>query len=221
VRLDVNDLSSVKKAVGTLLRTEKRLDAVVNNAGFAVAGFWEDLTDDDLKAQFETNVFGLLRVCRETLPALRSSGGRIVNLGSVSGFSSMPILGPYSAGKFCVRALSEALRMEEGSLGVQVTEINPGLIRTNIAAATRRSGGAGARKAPRLKLLEDFDSYIQRGMEKALLPERVAETIGRALEAKRTRRFYLVNPGSRLTYLLKWILPDACWEALIAKSLHW
>ena len=102
--MDVDKAASVRKAVRVLAKREKgRLDFLMNSAGFVMAGFWEDLSDRDLRAQFETNVFGLLRVTREVLPLMRKQGGgKILNVGSVGGLVALPVLGPYSATKFAV-----------------------------------------------------------------------------------------------------------------------
>src|SRR5579871_4635355 len=116
--MDVNRAPSVERGVRQLLRREGRIDVLLNNAGFVMAGFWEDLSDKDLKDQFETNVFGLLRVARAVLPSMRKQGsGKILNMGSVAAFAAPPGLGPYSATKFAVNSITEALRMEARPLG--------------------------------------------------------------------------------------------------------
>ncbi len=126
--MDVDRTPSVDRAVGQILRREKKIDLLLNNAGFVMAGFWEDLSESDIEAQFQTNVFGLLRVSRAVLPFMRKQGsGRILNIGSVAGFAALPGLGAYSATKFAVNSITEALRMEGRPWGVDVMGNQPGV----------------------------------------------------------------------------------------------
>lgn len=135
--LDLDDPASIAALVTELeRRTEGRgLDVLVNNAGFATAGALAELGDAALRAQFETNVFGLMSLTRAVLPAMLARGaGRVINVSSVSGRIPAPILGAYHASKYALEALSDALRMELAPFGVRVSVIEPGTIRTEFAS---------------------------------------------------------------------------------------
>ena len=127
IRMDVNEDASVARGIGLLLEREGRLDVVVNNAGIVTAGPMEDATLDEAKSQFETNFFGVLRVCKAVLPIMREQrSGHIINISSLAGRAAAPYQGLYSASKFAVEGLSEALHGEVRHFGIKVVLIEPG-----------------------------------------------------------------------------------------------
>ncbi|MCC6276787.1 MAG: SDR family oxidoreductase [Oligoflexia bacterium] len=130
--LDVEKPDQISDAVRTVQSKCDGLDGLVNNAGIVVAGPLEYLPPEDLKRQFNINVFGLMEVTQKFLPLLRLKKGRIINMSSVSGLSSAPFLGPYCSSKFAVEALSDALRLELLPFGIEVILIEPGSIKTPI-----------------------------------------------------------------------------------------
>jgi len=148
IPLDVTSDSSVEAAVGSVLACEGRIDAVVNNAGFGIAGAVEFTTMDEAREQFETNFFGTVRVCRAVLPVMRQQGsGRILNVSSIAGRIGIPFQAFYSASKFAIEGFTEALRMEVAPFGIQVVLIEPGDFRTGFTAA-RRMAEPGAPTGP-------------------------------------------------------------------------
>lgn len=135
VRLDVTNLEDVKSAIREAVEHFGRIDVLVNNAGYALVGAIEETTNEQIRQQFDTNLFGVINVTREALPVLRRQrSGHIVNIGSVVGFSAMPLLGIYSATKFALEGLSEALAGEVAPLGIKTTIIEPGPFSTNSMA---------------------------------------------------------------------------------------
>lgn len=127
VRLDVTNLTDVKNAISEAVTEFGRIDVLVNNAGYGLVGAIEEASGAQIKQQFETNVFGVLNVTREALPVLRGQrSGHIVNIGSVVGFSAVPSLGFYSATKFALEGLSEALAAEVAPHGIKTTLVEPG-----------------------------------------------------------------------------------------------
>jgi short-subunit dehydrogenase len=137
LRLDLDDAASIASAAAEIdrLTAGRGVDVLINNAGFATAGVLAELSDGDLRAQFETNVFGLMALTRALLPAMLDRGaGRIVNVSSVSGRIPAPVLGAYHASKYALEALSDALRMEVAPFGVRVVIVEPGTIRTEFAS---------------------------------------------------------------------------------------
>jgi len=142
--MDVREDTSVRAAVDFVLRREGRLDVVVNNAGVGIAGAVEETTPEEARDLFETNFFGVHRVCRAVLPTLRAQGsGLIVNVSSLGGLVTIPFQGFYSASKFALESMSEALRMELKPHGVQVTLLEPGDFKTDFTA--NRVFAAGSR----------------------------------------------------------------------------
>lgn len=130
LQLDVNDSRSIHKAFAELLvKTDGRLDVLINNAGYGQAGALEDITREVIRKQFETNVFGLLELTNLAIPVMRKhGGGRIINISSILGIISMPFRGAYNASKYAVEGLSDTLRLELKSSGIDVVAIEPGPI---------------------------------------------------------------------------------------------
>ncbi len=220
--MDVNRTPSVERAVQQVLRKEGRIDILLNNAGFVMAGFWEDLSDKDLQDQFETNVFGLLRVTRAVLPAMRRQGsGKILNIGSVAGFTALPGLGAYSASKFAVNSVTEALRMETREWGVEVSEINPGEIQTPVVQNTRMGERVLSSQSPNTPFTRQFEQFAKERFKKAAPVERLVEVVLKALGHNPMRRRYLVKPEDYFLYYLRWLLPDTLWEWGVTRMFPW
>lgn len=129
--LDVCSESSVKAAVDYVLEKESSIDILINNAGFGIAGSVEDTSPEEALSQFDTNFFGVLRVCRAVLPRMREKGqGLIVNISSVAGLISVPYQSMYSASKYAIEAMTEALRIEVKPFGIKVSMVEPGDTKT-------------------------------------------------------------------------------------------
>ena len=142
--LDVNDEQSMRAAVTAVEEADGPVGALVNNAGYSQSGAVESVNIDDIRAQFETNVFGLIRMCQLVLPGMRQAGrGRIVNVGSMGGKLTFPGGGIYHATKYSVEALSDAMRFEVKGFGVDVVLIEPGLIVSDFATAATASIDSG------------------------------------------------------------------------------
>jgi NAD(P)-dependent dehydrogenase (short-subunit alcohol dehydrogenase family) len=219
--MDVDDDASVASAVTSILEREGRIDAVINNAGFGYAGAVEDTSIVEAKRQFDTNFFGVLRVCRAALPAMRAAGrGHIVNISSLGGVFGMPFSGLYSATKFALEGMSEALRLELRPFGVHVSLIEPGDIRSNFTQA--RKATAESETNPAYK---DGFRRAQLAAEKdeknAPPPEPVARLVERVLVARRPRLRYSVGMISqRIVVWLKRLLPARLFEFAIAQAFQ-
>src|SRR4051794_31656206 len=138
--LDVNDEASMQAAVDAVVEAEGAVGVLVNNAGYSQSGAVETIPPDVLRRQFETNVFGLVRMCQLVLPGMRRQGwGRIVNISSMGGKLTFPGGGAYHGTKFAVEALSDVLRFEVSGFGVDVIVIEPGLIRTEFGSTAAGS----------------------------------------------------------------------------------
>ena len=145
VQLDVTDVTSVKKAVDHIISEAGRIDVLVNNAGYGLVGALEDLSVEEIKSQYETNLFGLIRVIQATLPTMRKQrSGRIINISSGAGIFGYPGGSAYVSTKFAVEGLSESIAYELEPFGIRVILIEPGFIRTNFGnAMVQKSARAG------------------------------------------------------------------------------
>jgi NAD(P)-dependent dehydrogenase (short-subunit alcohol dehydrogenase family) len=223
--LDVTDEDSMRSAVDEVERREGAVGVLVNNAGYSQSGAVEAVPTEKVRRQFETNVFGLARMCQLVLPGMRRQGyGRIVNVSSMGGKLTFPGAGYYHASKHAVEALSDALRFEVAGFGVRVAVIEPGLIRTSFAQAAvgsmDGSGGehpyAGFDEGVARATAENYD----RGPISRLAgePEAVAEAIERAISARSPRSRYAVTPSAHLFMGLRRLLPDRAWDAILRTS---
>jgi NAD(P)-dependent dehydrogenase (short-subunit alcohol dehydrogenase family) len=215
--LDVTDPASVRGAVSTAVERAGGLYGVVNNAGVQVRGYFEDLEPQELRDVFETNLFGTMAVTRAVLPHMRASGrGRIVIMGSVAGRIGSPGLGAYCATKFALEGFAEALSLEARLVGVHVSLIEPGIVKTDIWGANRRQ----ARKA--LDPAGPYYRWFSRGerlAEKlvAAAPTRpldVAKAVYEALHARRPRSRYVVGLRPRVLLALRAHLPGEIFEKI-------
>ncbi len=220
--MDVNRDPSVQRAVKQVLKREGHIDVLLNNAGFVMAGFWEDLSDKDIREQFETNVFGLLRVTRAVLPSMRRRGsGKILNIGSIAAFTAVPGLGAYSATKHAVNALTEALRLEARPFGVDVAEINPGEVKTSIVQNTRRGERVLSAKSPYTPFTRQFEAFAKERFVHAAPVEKLTNVVLKALGDSPMKRRYLVKPQDYGVYYLRRFMPDSLWEWALSRMFPW
>jgi NAD(P)-dependent dehydrogenase (short-subunit alcohol dehydrogenase family) len=201
------------------------MGVLVNNAGYSQSGAIETVPLEDVRRQFETNVFGLARMCQLVLPGMRAQRwGKIVNVSSMGGKLVFPGGGYYHATKFAVEAISDALRFEVARFGVDVIVIEPGLIRTQFAetAATSLTGehGNGAYAAFDAGVgAATMGAYERGGMGRfGGEPDDVAKTIERAIAARRPRTRYPVTPSARLIMVARRLLTDRAWDVVVART---
>jgi NADP-dependent 3-hydroxy acid dehydrogenase YdfG len=221
--LDVTDEQSMRAAVEQVEQAEGAVGALVNNAGYSQSGAIESVRLDDVRKQFETNVFGLLRMCQLVLPGMRSQKhGRIVNISSMGG--KFPGGGAYHATKFAVEAISDAMRFEVKGFGVDVVVIEPGLIKTEFGTAASGSIETGTdRDGP----YADFNAAVAKTTAEAYEgnmsrlaagPDAVAAAIEKAITSRRPRPRYRVAASARVMLGLRALLPDRAWDAAVGSS---
>jgi NADP-dependent 3-hydroxy acid dehydrogenase YdfG len=220
--LDVTDEASMQTAVQTVVEREGAVGTLINNAGYSQSGAVETVPPDQVRRQFDTNVFGLIRMCQLVLPSMRAQhDGRIVNIGSMGGRITFPGGGLYHATKYSVEAISDALRFEVRGFGVKVILIEPGLITTNFGevAAASVEGAEGA-DGP----YDRFNGSVAKITEAAYNgpmaklgagPEAVANTIAKAISVKRPKARYPVTPSARLMINQRRFTPDAVWDLMM------
>jgi NADP-dependent 3-hydroxy acid dehydrogenase YdfG len=223
--LDVTDENSMRAAVDAVVSEAGSVGALVNNAGYSQSGALETLDLDDVRRQFETNVFGLLRMCQLVLPSMRERGsGRIVNVSSMGANFTFPGGGAYHATKYAVEALSDALRFEVAGFGVGVTVVQPGIIRTAFserAVAEVPTPAPGSQAGP----YDQFNASVARATrevyERGALaklggsPDTVAKVIARALTARRAPVRVRVTPSAHYLVHQRRIIPTRLWDRLL------
>jgi NAD(P)-dependent dehydrogenase (short-subunit alcohol dehydrogenase family) len=220
--MDMTRPLTVTQGVARLIQKEKRLDLLVNNAGFVMAGFLEELSDKEMASQFETNVFGLLRVTRAALPVMRrQQSGKIVNVGSISGRVSFPGLGAYAASKFAVRSISEGLRQEVRPFGIQVSEIAPGSYGTQVLSSTHYGAKVKDLGSPYRGFTLQMEELVKKEFAKGRDPKEVAKLILKAAQSAAPRPVYLAGPDAKFINLMKWLLPDSAWEWFLKRIFTW
>lgn len=219
-KLDVTDAAAIEAAVTGTVDKYGRIDALVNNAGFAVGGFIEEVPEEAWRAQMETNFFGLVAVTRAVLPIMRSQGaGAIIQIGSVSGRVAFPGYGAYAASKFAVEGFAESLRHEAAPYGIRVYLVEPGAYRTPIW--TKGFAGIHTRpKSPYERRLNAVLEFSRKTADNAPDPREVAELVVRLAKRRRPGRLrYPIGRGSRLLVLASKLLPWNWLEAAVRKTL--
>jgi NAD(P)-dependent dehydrogenase (short-subunit alcohol dehydrogenase family) len=225
VLLDVGDRASIDEALEKAVAAGLPLRGVVSNAGVAVGGPLEHLPIDELRRQFEVNVFGALELAQAALPYLPEGRGRIVFVGSISGRLAMPYLGPYSASKFALRALSDALRVELAPVGIAVSLIEPGSVNTPIWRKGRAAKDrilATLAATPRAHYRAAMETVIAQteSEERLGMPvEHVARAISHALTSSKPRPQYLLGVPARMGSLLA-LLPPAWRDRAMRASMR-
>jgi NAD(P)-dependent dehydrogenase (short-subunit alcohol dehydrogenase family) len=223
--LDVTDESSMQAAVAAVEGEHGSVGALVNNAGYSQSGAIETVPMEKVRAQFETNVFGLVRLTQLVLPGMRRArAGRIVNLSSMGGKLVFPGGGFYHATKYAVEAISDALRFEVKGFGVDVVVVEPGLIRTEFGSTA--AGGVseaddGDYAHFNAHVAAATEGIYESGGPIARLggpPEAVAKVIEKALAAKRPRARYTVTPSAKVLIANRALLPDRAWDALMRQQ---
>ena len=227
VLLDVTDAAAIEVAAKTVSEAvgDAGLQGLVNNAGIAVAAVLEFAELDDLRRQLEVNLLGPVAVTRAFMPLLRRGGGRIVNVSSNGGYVASPFLGPYSASKFAIEAISDSMRRELRRSGIEVSVIEPGSIQTEIWDKGRSESKrvqAALPDAGRALYADSFsamEAYIDTTSGRAIPAEKVAKAIEHALTAKKPRTRYRVGTDAKLMKFLSSVLPDRWLDAFIARMV--
>ncbi|NOT47034.1 MAG: SDR family oxidoreductase [Acidobacteria bacterium] len=215
IRLDVTDVDSIKSAIAATLEKFGRIDAVVNNAGFAVVGPFEAATQEQIERQMQTNVYGLMNVCREILPYFREQKrGTIVNVASMGGRLTFPLYSIYHASKWAVEGFSESLQFEVKDFNIKIKIIEPGPIKTDFYERSMSIS-----KKDGLTAYDNFVARAMPNMQKAgeTGPDGsvVAQVIYDAVTDDSWKMRYPVN--SRAILILRRLLPDALFLPIIRR----
>jgi NAD(P)-dependent dehydrogenase (short-subunit alcohol dehydrogenase family) len=218
--LDVTDERSMEKGVEEAEK-DGPIGALINNAGYSQSGAVETIPMDSARRQFETNVFGLMRMCQLVLPGMRGAGsGRIVNLSSMGGKLTFPGGGVYHATKHAVEALSDALRFEVNEFGIEVVVIEPGLIITDFGETAAGSLNEVTEHGPYAKFNADVARVTAGAYEGGMArfgagPEAVAAKISKAITTRRPSTRYKVTPSARVVMGMRRAMTDRMWDRFV------
>jgi NAD(P)-dependent dehydrogenase (short-subunit alcohol dehydrogenase family) len=227
VQLDVNDDISVREAIEKIESEKDRIDVLVNNAGYGLFGSLEDLSIDEIKALFETNYFGVIRVTQKVLPIMRRQnfgsgvgGGTIVNVSSVGGRMGVPVLSAYQSTKFALEGLSESMSYELEQFGIRVVIVEPGFIRTNIMNSSKLAKKALDPKSPYFLLMQKVESHFKSMMDHASSspPEDVAKVILQAITSESPQLRYTVGNDAASVLQAKATMSDEEFGNLIKQQ---
>lgn len=213
---DVTDVDAVARAVGSV----ETLDALVANAGIAIAAPLEYLTPEELERQLDVNVVGQLRVAQAALPALRRARGRIVLMGSIGGRSALPFLGAYAMSKFALEAMADTLRLELAPWGMHIAIVEPGTIATAIWTKPQRSLDEFPPEAADLygTRMAQFRKLAAARSAKGVPAEEVAKAVEHALTSDRPRTRYVVGPDAKRRARVE-RLPDRVRDRVLTRFL--
>jgi NAD(P)-dependent dehydrogenase (short-subunit alcohol dehydrogenase family) len=224
--LDVTDEQSMIAAVSTIEAAEGAVGVLINNAGYSQSGAIETVPLETVRRQFETNVFGLVRLTQLVLPKMRAQGwGKIVNLGSMGGLLSFPGGGHYHATKHALEAISDALRFELRGFGIDVVLLEPGLITTEFGeTATSSMGHVESSPEDPYAHFNTTVATVTKGAYEGPMrllgagPERVAKVIERAITRSRPPARITITPSAKLTILMRRLLSDRMWDAAMRQQ---
>jgi len=217
VQLDVTDDGSVKDAINRIVAEKKRIEVLVNNAGYGLFGSLEDMSVEEIKKQFETNFFGVIRVTKQVLPVMREqNSGIIVNVSSVGGRIGLPVLSAYHSTKFALEGLSESILYEVEPFGIRVVIIEPGVIRTNIMNSSTAAKKALDPKSPYFKLMQKVKNHFKSNMEnEPSSPEEVAKVILQAVMSEYPKLRYTVGTDASRIIQARTNMPDKEFQQIV------
>ena len=218
IELDVDKEESIKSAVKKIQEQKGRIDVLVNNAGYGLFGCVEDITIQELKAQFETNFFGVVRLIQEISPIMRKLGsGIIVNVSSIAGRIGFPGTPAYISSKFALEGLSECMRYELSPFGIKTIIIEPGVIKTDFFSSMKVAKGKP--DSPYREITEKVMNGVKMMAEMGTLPDEVAKTIIKAIQTEEPLPRYIVGSDASMFLEAKKMKTDIEFENYIKKEL--
>ena len=219
IELDVSNDKSVKDAINRVLSENKRIDVVVNNAGYALVGSFEEMSMDEIKNQFETNFFGAIRVIQAILPSMRNQrNGRIVNLSSMGGRMAIPLDSAYHGTKFALEGLSESLQYEVEQFGIKIIIIEPGAIKSNFFNNLKMASKAQRPDSPYTQMMQKLNAGFSFILENAAHPVEVAKVILAAVTSEDPQLRYTVDDDAAMILQAKRTMSDTEFRNLMKKQ---
>lgn len=225
VALDVSKEESIQQAFAQIYASHAHIDILINNAGFSQNGFFEELTPEHIRYQFEVNVFGLVRVTQMVLPRMRARrSGRIINIGSVGGDFTTAGVSAYSASKYAVESFSDGLRQEMQAFGIEVALVKPGGVKTEFVQNADKFFPTAIEGNPYNVQREKFQDMMQsisdpkKSNFPLLEPEEVVAAIVRAAESKTPKTRYRVGSTAKMMPVMKTVMSDRAFDNMILKQ---
>ncbi len=220
LQLDVTDPVSILEAYKKIADGSDHIDVIINNAGFAIGGLFEDTSCEEIAHLMNTNFYGAVNVTKQFLPHLkRSCKPKIINISSMAGLSGTPFLSGYSASKWALEGLSEALRIELESYNIQVTLIEPGMYKTgmyqrnNMAKKAMSASSLNFNKTQ--KIIEQLETFA----EKAQNPDDIAKCVEKLIRKKKLALRYVLGRDAKLEMLIKKLFPRRVYELLLKRYI--
>ena len=222
IQLDVNDIASIRNSIEKVESENERIDVLVNNAGYGLIGAFEDLSSEEIKSQFETNFFGVIRLTQQVLPIMRKQkSGTIVNVSSGAGRIGFPGMSAYVSSKFALEGLSESMSYELEPFGIKVIIIEPGVIRTNFKKNSVMSKKSldNSSISPYSSIIQKMDASISSIVEHATPPEEVAKAILHAVTTNNPELRYLVGNDMIMMAETKKSMSDEDFRKMMMQSI--
>lgn len=220
LQLDVNDKSSIENAINQIKTEEKRIDVLINNAGYGLVGFFEELRLDEIRSQFETNFFGVLTVTKKVIPLMREQkSGTIINISSGAGQVGFPGISAYVSTKFAIEGFSESLMYELFPFGIRVIIIEPGVIKTNFFHNCIVSEKSSKKSSSYSNSLKKIQKNIELMQEHATSPVEVAKVILHALKTDEPKQRYVIGNDAAMILEAKKSLSDIEFKKMMMQNI--
>jgi NAD(P)-dependent dehydrogenase (short-subunit alcohol dehydrogenase family) len=222
IQLDVNDDKSVNDAINAVIKEKDRIDVVVNNAGYDLMGALEETSMDEIKEQFETNIFGPLRVMQAVIPMMRKQGGGIiVNITSLGGRISFPLNSPYHATKFALEGLSESIQYELEPFGIKIIVIEPGGVGSNFLKNLKMAAKTSdPLNSPYRSIQSSMSEYFKQWAQNLTHPSEVAKVILQAVTSDNPDFRYVVGNDAKMTLESRRSMSDREFQDMIKKQIN-
>ena len=221
IELDVDDENSRKEAVATITAAQGHVGLLVNNAGYSQPGAIEELPLQEYRAQFDTNVFGLVHLCQLVLPGMRAAGaGSIVNLGSGAGLVAPPLSSAYAMSKYALEAFSDSLRFETARFGIRTILIEASAIKSSFTDTLERALPTQTDDSAYRVVMRNVMRFARNEGDSGIPPERVANTIVRAVLSRRPRARYKVGSQAHIAPFARRLLGDRLWDGVMARLVR-
>jgi short-subunit dehydrogenase len=228
IEIDVDSIDSIVNGMSTIREHTHSIDILINNAGFGFLGPIEEFSIEEVKQQYETNLFGVLRMIKQIVPMMRKKhSGHIINISSINGLLSFPLYGVYSSSKFALETLSEVLDFELSKFGIKVSIVEPGSFLTNFTKNKKVAESAVKPESPYIDLLQTFSNRYEKKVDtvkyltKPMNPQRVAEVIFKAATSSHPKLRYLIGIDAHIFYYMHKVLPYSLWKTLLRKVYNW
>jgi short-subunit dehydrogenase len=219
-QLDVNDNASIENTINNIKNEANRIDVLINNAGFGLVGFFEDLTLDEIRDQFETNFFGVLNITKKIIPIMRlQKSGTIINISSGAGQVGFPGISAYVSTKFAIEGFSESLTYELLPYGIKVVIIEPGVIKTNFFRNCKVSEHSVKKNSTYSTSLDKFQKNIEIMQEHATSPTDVAKVIIQVLGNSEPKQRYIVGNDVAMILEAKRNLSDSEFKKMMIQNI--